>query len=95
MRRIWKDFKNKNFVIVGIADDDGMEKKWKEAIKKDKIDSWTNILRGSGTKQDLTQFYSVREIPVQILIDPQGMIVGRYDGNNEKDLYKALLQIIK
>lgn len=77
LQQIWEKYKDKNFEIIGIADNDEMTAKWKEAIEHDKVGEWPNILRGMGTNQDLDQFYSVHEIPTKILIDPSGMIILR------------------
>lgn len=81
LREIWNKYKNKNFQIIGIGDNDQNPDKLKAAIEKDKVGDWPNILRGMGTDQDLDKFYSIQEIPTKILINPDGMIILRCEEN--------------
>ena len=95
---LYKKYKNKGFEIIGIAANDHDEMKWREAIKKDNLE-WINILSIADAKLmglnniDIGANYMITEIPIKILIDKNGTILGRYDGNEEKELDKKLKEI--
>jgi len=44
------------------------------------------VAQGGGTNfdlsKDVTQGYGVSSLPTKVLIDPQGVIIGRYGGGN-------------
>jgi thiol-disulfide isomerase/thioredoxin len=87
---LYKKYKDNGIEFVGIADDDGSEDKWKLAIKNDKINIWRQILdMGIGEK------YAVHSIPLQILINPKGVIVNRFGegGEPNENLSKVLESI--
>ncbi|MFB9842526.1 TlpA disulfide reductase family protein [Mucilaginibacter ginsenosidivorans] len=80
---VYNKYKAKGFVVISIADNDASPKAWKNAVEKDKLGEWVNVLSGNGTDNDLADKYSVHYMPTQILIDPSGKIIGRYgDSNN-------------
>jgi peroxiredoxin len=79
---VYNKYKAKGFVVISIADNDASPKAWKNAVQKDKLGEWVNILGGSGTDNDLHDKYSVHYMPTQILIDPTGKIIGRFGDNN-------------
>jgi len=79
---VYNKYRAKGFVVISIADNDASPKAWKNAVQKDKLGEWVNILSGSGTDNDLHDKYSVHYMPTQILIDPTGKIIGRYGDNN-------------
>jgi len=92
---IFKKYKNNSFQIVGIGDDDNNEEKWRNAIQKDSISIWPNILRGfrnEGTqKTDLHKLYFIKSLPTKILIDKSGKIIGRFEGEEGLDNFKKIL----
>lgn len=96
---IYNKYKAKGLVIIGIADNDQSPEAWKNAIAKDKLDQWPNILSGTGTSDDINDRYAVHFIPTRILIDPSGKIVGRVGDNNNVHadvlLDRALAMIFK
>lgn len=94
LRELWDKYKDKNFQIIGVGDDDRSPDKWKAAIEKDTVGNWPNILRGMGSDQDLDKFYSIHEIPTKILIDPQGMIIVRCEDSTAA-LDQKLAEVMK
>lgn len=94
LREIWDKYKDKNFQIIGIGDDDRSPDKLKKAIEKDKVDEWPHVLRGMGTEQGLDKFYSIHEIPTKILIDPEGNIILRCEENTAA-LDQKLASVLK
>ncbi len=87
--KLYQQYKGKGFEIIGIADDDSKPEKWHKAVEQDEIGIWKHVLRGAkfdGTNfdlsKDVTQGYGVSSLPTKVLIDPQGVIIGRYGGGN-------------
>ncbi len=89
---LYSKYKDKGLEIVGVSDDDSNEQAWKKAVEQDQIGVWRHVLRGlkrvgndfdrSGDRSDA---YGIHTLPTKILIDKNGMIVGRYGGGGEND----------
>ncbi|HZW69457.1 MAG TPA: TlpA disulfide reductase family protein, partial [Hanamia sp.] len=85
--------KGKGLEIIGVSDDDAHADAWKKAVEKDKIGVWKHVLRGlkqlPGFKfdhsADISDRYGIHALPTKVLIDPNGMIIGRYGGGGEND----------
>ena len=75
LRRIYNEFKNNDFEILGVAADE-KRKFWVEAVEKDSL-TWQNVsdLKGDGNKAAL--IYGVSYYPTNFLIDVNGIIVAR------------------
>lgn len=91
---LFRRYKDRGFEIIGIADDDSKPEAWRRAIAKDGIGIWKHVLRGyvrriqgkeSPVNKDLSGHYGIHTLPTKILIDPEGMIIGRYGGGGEGD----------
>lgn len=91
---LYSKYKDKGFEIIGISDDDGNHEAWKKAVEKDGIGVWRHVLRGLDMKkamageenpEDISDYYGIHSLPTKILIDPNGVIVGRYGGGGEND----------
>lgn len=76
--RLYKKYKEKGIEFIGIADDNGSENKWKSAVEKDNINIWRHIL-----DKRIGDNYAVHSIPLQILIDPNGIIIRRFGEGGE------------
>jgi thiol-disulfide isomerase/thioredoxin len=100
---LYATYKDRGLEIIGIADDDNNPKIWKAAVKKDAIGVWRHILRGLretetgfDRSKDISELFGVQSLPTKILIDKDGMIIGRYvDGENDASLDKKLTDIFK
>ena len=102
---VYKKYKEKGLVIIGIADNDSDTAAWKKAIKTDGVDLWNNVLRGLDKEarskgkrndNDINEKFGVGEIPTMILIDKNGMIIGRYKGEEDNlALDRKLIEIFK
>lgn len=89
---LYGKYKDKGFEIIGISDDDSNPLAWKKAVEQDKIGVWKHVLRGlkrtsagSDKSGDISERYGIHTLPTKILIDKNGMIVGRYGGGGESD----------
>ncbi|RXK86953.1 TlpA disulfide reductase family protein [Filimonas effusa] len=93
LKELYEAYKSKGFEVIGISDDDRDTTAWKKAVAKDGL-PWLQVLRGMKVtyasegpvfdrSNDLSDKYHVSSLPTQILIDKQGMIIGRYGEGGE------------
>lgn len=91
---LYSKYKGKGFEIVGVSDDDRNHDAWQKAVDQDKIGVWKHVLRGydmdkrlkgERNENDLLEYYGIHSLPTKILIDPNGVIIGRYGGGGEND----------
>lgn len=103
---LYNKYKDQGFEIIGVSDDDRNHTAWKQAVEKDQIGIWKHVLRGldmekrmKGAKNenDLSEAYNVSTLPSKFLIDPKGVIIGRYVEGKEDDekLDKKLAEAFK
>jgi peroxiredoxin len=95
IRKLYADFHQSGFDIIGISSDDFSEK-WKAAIEKDSIGHWRQIM--IPRRGDIAVSYNLIQIPDYILIDPEGVIIGRKFKDKEfsiNHISKALDSIFK
>jgi thiol-disulfide isomerase/thioredoxin len=94
---LYTKYKDKGLRVVGIADDKDLIK-WKDAIEKDKTNIWTHVRReanrdlktkGLSDINDVNEKFNISALPTYILIDKQGVIIGRFQDNLD-DLNKLL-----
>ncbi len=70
-------FREKNFTVLSISlDKPGQKAKWMEAIKEDNL-GWTHVSDLQFWNNAVAQLYHIQSIPQNILVDPQGKIIGR------------------
>ncbi|SFD49951.1 redoxin domain-containing protein [Flavobacterium phragmitis] len=105
--KLYGEYKSKGLEILGVSDDDRAHDKWRKAVEKDGIGVWKHVLRGlqykEGTyekinpEKDISDGYNIHVLPTKILVDPNGIIVARYDGGEEDDakMDKDLSEIFK
>ncbi|KAA0127287.1 AhpC/TSA family protein [Chryseobacterium sp. SN22] len=73
---------HKNDLEIIVVSWDLDEQSWKKGVLRDEINNWYNILDSLNPKNNgLKKIYSVSDIPTLILIDKEGIIIGRYDNN--------------
>lgn len=83
----YKKYRDKGLEVIGISID-SKESNWKKAVDDNKIGIWKHIRTGSGLYDSLATKYAVDGIPTLVLIDKNGIVVGRYLGNGEEELEK-------
>jgi thiol-disulfide isomerase/thioredoxin len=104
LKELYSKYKDRGFEIIGISDDDSNHDAWQKAVEKDQIGVWKHVLRGLDMKKrmageknesDISQYYGIHTLPTKILIDPGGVIIGRYgsDGEDEAAMDKKLSEI--
>lgn len=88
MRQYHNKYKSKaNFVSIACKD---QPKKWKEALQKYKMD-WTNLLNND---EQLTKSYGIEGYPTKIIINPEGIVVGKFLGEG-REFYTELDKMFK
>ena len=85
-------FKAKNFTVLGVSlDRPGQKENWISAIHKDNL-TWTHVSDLQFWNNAAAKLYRVQGIPFNILVDPQGKIIGR--NLRGSDLDTKLCQIL-
>jgi peroxiredoxin len=88
--KAYHTFHNKGFEIFGVSLDESRDD-WLQAIKKDGL-NWTQVSDLKGWKSDAAALYGIKGIPMNYLIDKNGVIVAR--GLHGKELETTLLEIL-
>lgn len=91
---LYNQYKDKGFEVICVADDDRNQEAWKAAIEKDQTSMWHHTLRGfdmekrmknEENENDISDKFGIHALPTKILVNPEGIIIGRYVGNDEED----------
>jgi len=90
LKELYAKYHDKGFDIIGVSDDDSDDTAWRKAVAKDGIGIWHHVLRGYNSDKpalnnDINEKYGVHTLPTKILIDKNGVIVGRYDKGTEEE----------
>ncbi len=88
--RSYRQFKDKNFVILSVSFD-SEKNKWMKAIHTDKMD-WYHITDFGGFNNAAAKLYNIKAIPDNFLIDPSGKIIAR--NLMGEDLEKKLKEVL-
>jgi len=89
VKELYREYNKYGFEIIGISKDTDTTA-YLRGIEKDGINLWTNIL----FNEQIMKSYFVAAIPVKILIDPKGIIIGVWRGGDEKN-FISLKKIIE
>ncbi|SMC66051.1 TlpA disulfide reductase family protein [Pedobacter africanus] len=100
---VYNQYESKGFEIIGVSDDDRAPDSWRKAVEDDKIGIWKHVLNGTkwmsggginfDSSNSILDKYNISVLPTKILVDPNGVIVGRY--GSDDDLDKKLAEIYK
>jgi peroxiredoxin len=89
VKDIYKTYKEKGLEIIGISKDDDLSS-WKKAIAKDGTRIWRHIVAPLSIQPTdtsaITNKYFVYAIPVKILINKEGVIIGRWIEGGEENI---------
>ena len=99
LKKVYENYQGKGFEIISISKDSNSES-WRKAITKHNIKMWKhfsitdNIHNQKGkAEHSIEKEYFVTAIPVKVLINKEGIIIGRWRGGGEEnrdELEKAL-----
>lgn len=87
----FEKYRDKNFTVLGVSLDRN-KKRWLKAIADDKL-TWTHVSDLKYWDSEVPALYGVRGIPSNVLIDPDGVIIGR--NLREQELHDALEKFLK
>lgn len=85
-----------------IASDDTKPQAWRKAVEEDGIGNFRHVLsgikrtaEGYDKSEDIGEWYGIHTLPTKILIDKNGIIIGRYGGGGEpqENLDQKLIEI--
>lgn len=71
--------------VIGISIDENTEK-WRNAIQKYDLSLWKQLSLKENQNFELQNLYFVNAIPTKVLIDPDGIIIGRWRGGGIENL---------
>lgn len=98
LKQLYAKYKDKGLELIGISDDDSNPDAWRKAVEKDGL-PWLHVLRGLkrvpdgyDRSNDISELYGIHTLPTKILINPEGVIIGRY-GEKEEELDKKLREV--
>jgi thiol-disulfide isomerase/thioredoxin len=98
LKQLYAKYKDKGLELIGISDDDSNPDAWHKAVEKDGL-PWLHVLRGLkrvpegyDRSNDISELYGIHTLPTKILINPEGVIIGRY-GEKEEELDKKLREV--
>jgi thiol-disulfide isomerase/thioredoxin len=92
IKELYKKYHNQGFEIISVAKDDKTES-WKKAIVNENIESWNHLFATSDNSNIITDYF-VNGIPHKVLIDKNGIIIGKWKGSGELNK-QDLQQLIK
>lgn len=89
--KAYKQFKDKNFEIVGVSLDE-TKTSWLGAVKQDGM-PWVQVSDLQGFKSDVAVKYGISAIPQNFLINPEGIIIAK--NLRGEDVDQKLAKLIK
>jgi thiol-disulfide isomerase/thioredoxin len=100
LKELYNKYHEKGLEVICIADNDSSPDKWREAVEKDGIGMFHHVLRGLKVlpgyrfdrTNDISEPYAIHFLPTKYLIDREGKIVGKMEGD---ELDKKLEEIFK
>jgi peroxiredoxin len=89
--KVYDKFKDQNFEVIGVSLDRNHEA-WVKGIEEDGL-QWVHVSDLKGWQSGPASEYAVRSIPQNVLIDAQGIIIGRDIKYNDLEIeLEALLK---
>ena len=88
LKDIYKRYNEKGLEIISISQDYNLSL-WKSAIARDSIKMWKHILVLNNREKintSITEDYFIYGIPVKVLINKEGVIIGRWTGGGDENI---------
>lgn len=74
-------YDKKGFAIIGISID-RKEEAWRSIIEKENLQGWKHYINNSSDLKNKVQtIFNFKSIPQYLLIDTNGIIIGKYSSN--------------
>lgn len=102
LKALHEKYASQGLEIVCIASDDSHPDKWRKAVEQDEIGHFRHVLSGMketetgyDNSEDIGEWYGIHTLPTKILIDKNGIIIGRYGegGEPQENLDQKLIEI--
>lgn len=93
LKEIHKKYNKKGLTIIGIASESKKEP-YLDAVEKHNLKDWPQILdvqnleesaKGNTNKEDVKNKYYIDSFPTYLLIDQNGIIIGKWKGTSEEN----------
>ncbi len=88
--KTYAQFKDKNFEILGVSFDKDFNN-WKKAVQDDNL-TWKHISDLQHWNNGAATVYGIKAIPQNVLVDPNGIIIGR--NLHGEELNKKLQEVL-
>lgn len=88
----YNEYQSKGFTVLGVSLDEGAKELWLKAIYEDGL-LWNHVSDLKGWKNEAALLYSVKGVPQNYLLDPQGVVVAI--NLRGEDLKRKLAELIK
>ncbi|QEH39561.1 TlpA disulfide reductase family protein [Chitinophaga sp. XS-30] len=88
----YNEYQSKGFTVLGVSLDAGDKELWLEAIYEDGL-AWNHVSDLKGWKNEVALLYSVKSVPQNYLLDPEGVVVAI--NLRGEDLKRKLAELIK
>ena len=92
MKDIYLKYNSNDLEIINISRDEDTDS-WKRAIENDSIGMWKHFSLKEN-KSAIEKLYFITAIPVKILINKEGIIIGRWRGGGEENV-EEIKKILK
>jgi peroxiredoxin len=91
--KVYNQYKDNGFTVLGISlDNEKGRDAWLKAINKDQL-TWTQVSDLKGWYNEVAALYSVKAVPQNFLIDPNGKIIAK--NLRGEELAAKLKEIVK
>jgi len=90
LKKVYSEYKDQNFEILGVSLDEKKDR-WLDAIEKDGL-PWIHVSDLKGWHNEIAVTYSIRAIPRNFLLDPNGIIIAK--NLRGEDVDKKLKEIL-
>jgi peroxiredoxin len=89
----YRQFKSKNFAILGVSlDREGEKDKWLKAVKDDQL-TWSHVSDLKMWDSEAVKTFRFEGIPYNVLLDPDGKVIG--EGLRGPELERKLEEVLK
>lgn len=89
VKKLYGKYQSKGLEVIGVSLDDD-KSRWLEAVKKQNLNEWPQILskeqedQSVSEKDDLSEIYNFDGIPFYVLIDKNGKVIERWEHIGEE-----------
>jgi thiol-disulfide isomerase/thioredoxin len=81
LKALYNKYQSRDFEIISISTDEDLTR-WKDSVLKEGIENWKNSSITQNKSKAETDYF-VNGIPHKVLIDKDGVIIGKWKGNGE------------